>query len=46
LEGTGWLTRVVEHLAGVQPVDDTADVVVDRRDAGEVVLHVALVLPQ
>ncbi len=38
--------RVVEVAAVAQPPHEPADVVVDRGHAGEVVLHVALVLPQ
>ncbi|MCU1538462.1 MAG: hypothetical protein JWP82_2813, partial [Humibacillus sp.] len=38
--------RVVELPEALEPLSQASDVVVDRGDAGEVVLHVALVLPQ
>ena len=36
---------VVGETLGFEPVHEAADVVIDALDAGEVVLHVALVLP-
>ncbi len=38
-------TVFVAQAVLVEPVEQPADVVVDRLDAGEVVLHVALVFP-